>query len=278
MTPTVLIMVLGAALLHATWNAIVKAAGDRTIVLGLISFGHVIFGVVLAFNVPIPAPESWPFIAASTFVHFGYYYLLNRSYGLGDLSQVYPVARGVSPILITLGAQVFAGETLPLQAWIAIILVSIGIFMLSSNAWKGRLPPAFLATALTTGIIIATYSLVDGLGARASGAALGYIAWLFIFEIFVVLFVIVKRGRLLLACSPELFASGIAAGLISALAYGMVIYAKTLSPLGIVSTLRETSVLFAAFIGVVLFRERPWRGRLAAAGVVTAGVLLLVTA
>jgi drug/metabolite transporter (DMT)-like permease len=278
MTPIVLIMVLSAALLHASWNAIVKASGDRTSVLGLISLGHVIFGIVLAFNVPLPAPESWPFLAASTIIHFGYYYLLHRSYGLGDLSEVYPIARGISPILITLGALVFAGENLPLQSWIAIILVSIGILMLSSNAWKGRVPPVFLATALTTGLFIAAYSLTDGLGARVSGAPLGYIAWLFILEVFVTLFVFSRRGLRMFTGADKLFVTGITGGAISALAYGLVIYAKTLSPLGVVSTLRETSVLFAAFIGIILLGERPWQGRMVAAAVVASGVLLLALA
>ncbi len=278
MTPSILMIVLLAALLHASWNAIVKASGDRTSTFGLISLGHVIFGVILAFNVPPPAPESWPFIAASTIIHFAYYYLLNRSYRLGDLSQVYPIARGISPVLIALGAIFFAGEFLPPQAWTGIFAVTIGIFLLSSNAFKRGLSPAHIYLAPATGLTIAAYSLVDGLGARTSQATLGYIAWLFIFEFFVVAFVLLKNGQHTLSLSRKTIFTGIAGGMISALAYGLVIYAKTLSPLGIVSTLRETSVLFAAAIGIVVLGERPWKTRLAAASVVVFGVVLLATA
>lgn len=278
MTSTVLMMVLAAAVLHAMWNAIVKASGDRTIVLGLISLGHIVFGVVLAFNAPAPDRASWGFIVASTVIHFGYYYLLNRSYRLGDLSQTYPIARGVSPVLITLGAVLFVGEQLPAQAWAGVLVVTFGIFLLSGDIWRGKLPPNLLLSALATGLTIAAYSLVDGMGARISGTAIGYIGWLFIFEIFVVLFVVSRRRKKIFSIDRKLLLMGIGGGIISATAYGMVIYAKTLAPLGMVSTLRETSVLFAALIGVVILGERPWRGRLIAAIVVVGGVILLATA
>ena len=278
MTSTVLTMVLAAAVLHAVWNAIVKAAGDRTIILGLISLGHVVFGVVLALSAPAPDAASWIFIFASTIIHFGYYYLLNRSYRLGDLSQTYPISRGISPVLITLGAVVFVGENLPAQAWAGVLVVTLGIFLLSGDIWRGKMSMNLLLTALATGLTIAAYSLVDGMGARSSGTAIGYIGWLFIFEIFVVLFVALRRRGKIASISPKLLAMGIGGGVISATAYGLVIYAKTLAPLGMVSTLRETSVLFAALIGVVILGERPWRTRLVAALVVLLGVVLLATA
>jgi drug/metabolite transporter (DMT)-like permease len=246
--------------------------------LGLISLGHVVFGVVLAFFVPPPAPESWGFIAASTIIHFAYYYLLHRSYTLGDLSQTYPIARGISPVLITLGALFFVGEHLSVQALAGILVVTAGIFLLSSDIWRGKIAPGLVLTALATGLSIAAYSLVDGIGARTSQATAGYIAWLFVFEIFVVLFVISRRRQQFFSISRKVIFMGVGGGVISALAYGLVIYAKTLSPLGMVSTLRETSVLFAALIGVVLLGERPWRIRLAAAFVVLSGVLLLALA
>ncbi len=278
MTSTVLLLVLAAALLHAVWNALVKASTDRTVILGLLSIGHIILGIGLAFNFPAPSPASWPFIAASTIVHFGYYYLLNRSYQLGDLSQTYPIARGISPVLITLGALIFVGETVSIQAWVGILIVTLGIFLLSIRSSTQRIPIGLLMTALATGLTIATYSLIDGVGARSSGAALGYIGWLFIFEIFVVLFVLAHARSRLKSVPRTLILTGIAGGIISATAYGLVIVAKTLAPLGVVSTLRETSVLFAALIGVVLLKERPWRGRLLSACVVVIGVVILATA
>ena len=275
MNPAVLAIVLTAALLHALWNALVKASDNRTIVLGLISLGHVIFGIILAFNFPPPDPASWPFIAASTIIHFAYYYLLNRSYHSGDLSLTYPIARGISPVLITLGALVFAGESMSGGAWLGIFIVTGGIFLLSAASRHRPLAPGILFTALATGLTIAAYSLADGMGARASVSALGYIGWLFILEVFVTLFVAVHSREALKSVPTKVLTMGIVGGFISATAYGLVIFAKTLAPLGAVSTLRETSVLFATLIGVLIFGERPWRRRMIGAAIIVAGVILL---
>jgi len=268
-------LVLTAALMHALWNALVKATGERTSILGLISLGHVVLGVAMALIVPVPAVASWPFIAGSTIIHFGYYYFLNRSYRLGDLSQVYPIARGMAPILVTLGAQISVGEVLPPRVWLGIVLVSIGIMMLSGRIWRRAAQPGAIAAALVTGATIAAYSLVDGLGIRRAATAPGYIAWLFVFEIFVTVFIFTRPGRRLWLLPRKRLAVGIAGGLTSATAYGLVIYAQMLSPLGVVSALRETSVLFAALIGVLVLHERPWRPRLLAAAVILSGVMLI---
>jgi len=168
-------IVLFAALLHALWNAFVKAADDRFAILGLIASGHVFLGIALAIQNPFPAAESWPFIAGSTVIHFGYYYLLYHSYRLGDLSQVYPIARGMAPVLVALGAQVFAGESLPPAAWAGILIASLGIFMMAGDIFRSETPPLVVLSALATGVMIASYSLVDGMGVRLAGTSLGYI-------------------------------------------------------------------------------------------------------
>ena len=278
MSSIVFILVLAAALLHATWNAMVKASGDRALSLGLVSLGHVTFGVVLALNSPLPAPESWPFLLASTIIHFYYYYLLYRAYTDGDLSHSYPIARGISPVLIALGALVLAGEALSVQEWGGIIMVTFGILMLSGDAFRGKMPPGLLLTALLTGASIAAYSLSDGLGVRHAGTALSYIGWLFIFEVFVTLFIAFRRADKLMHMGRKQALTGMGGGVISATAYGLVIYANSLSPLGLVSTLRETSVLFGALIGVIVLHERPWRLRLTAAVIVAVGIAIMATA
>lgn len=252
-----------------------KVSGDKAVMLGLISLGHVVFGGILACFVPIPAPESWPYLIASTVIHFGYYALLNHSYRLGDLSLVYPIARGIVPVLVASGAQFTIGETLPLQTWLGVLIVSGGVLLLSSDAFMKRAKPGAVPMAIATGLFIAAYSVTDGLGVRQSQAALGYIAWLFILEIFVVGFVCVLRGRQMLTVPPKGLLLGIIGGVVSATAYGLVIYAKDFSPLGVVSALRETSVLFAGLIGVVLLGERPWRKRLFAAFVVVGGIIVI---
>lgn len=268
-------IVLFAALLHALWNAFVKAAEDRFAILGLIASGHVFLGIALASQNPIPAAESWPFIAGSTVIHFGYYYLLFHSYRLGDLSHVYPIARGMAPVLVALGAQVFAGESLPPAAWAGILIVSLGIFMLAGDVFRSETPPLVVLTALATGVIIASYSLVDGMGVRLSGTSLGYIGWLFIAEAIVALFIFGRIGPKVMTISRQTLMLGIAGGLVSASAYGLVIYVKAFAPLGMVSTLRETSVVFAALIGMLWLGERPWKLRLGAAFVVAIGVLIM---
>jgi drug/metabolite transporter (DMT)-like permease len=268
-------IVLSAAILHASWNAMLKVSSDKVVMLGLISTGHVVLGAIVVLNVPLPAVASWPFLAASTVIHFGYYALLNYSYRIGDLSQVYPIARGIVPVLVTLGAQYSVGEVLPPQTWIGILVVSGGVMLLSIGNLRNGASRAVIGLAVTTGFIIAAYSVVDGLGVRQAEQALSYIGWLFVLELPVVIFIVHRRRHLLGKIPARTIVLGVSGGLISALAYGLVIYAKEFSPLGVVSALRETSVLFAAMIGVVLLGERPWQSRLAAAIVVVSGVVLI---
>ena len=265
-------VVLLAAALHATWNALVKGAGDRAVMLALVSLGHVAPGILLAMVVPLPAPEAWPFIIASTVIHWGYYVFLNLSYRFGDLSFVYPIARGAAPVLIALGALVFADEHLPLLAWIAIGLVSSGIFLLAAVRHGD---PRAIGAALVTSSLIACYSVVDGIGIRLSGSPLGYIAWLFIAEVFVVAYIALTRWPRVRATATNTLLIGMAGGMLSGFAYALVLYAKTLAPLGIVSALRETSVIFAALFGILWFGERPIGRRLTAASVVAVGIILL---
>ncbi len=275
MSLSAVLIVLFAALLHATWNALIKSAPDRLAVLGLLNVGHVAFGIMLAVVSPIPDLASWGFIAASTLIHFGYYYLLYQSYRLGDLSQVYPIARGMSPVLVALGAQIFAGETLPVMAWVGVLTASGGIFLLSGNLFGGKVSGIAVLAAMGTGVMIASYSLVDGLGVRLAGSATAYIGWLFIFEGLAAVFIFGRMGRRSFALSRRTWILGLTGGLVSALAYGLVIYVKSLAPLAMVSTLRETSVVIAALIGVMLLGERPWRLRLVASIIVAIGVIIM---
>jgi len=265
-------LVMTAAVLHATWNALLKGAGDRAVMLALISLGHVIPGVILAMFVPLPSAEAVPFIVASTVIHWGYYLFLNIAYRFGDLSFVYPIARGAAPILVAIGAYIWADEQMPLLGWIAIATVSGGIFLLAAvrNA-----DPRALGAALVTSLIIAAYSVVDGIGIRLSGSPLGYVAWLFMAEIFVVIFIALTRWPRVQTASARTITLGLAGGALSGLAYALVLYAKTLAPLGVVSALRETSVIFAALFGILWFHERPIGRRLLAAGVVACGIILL---
>ncbi len=275
MSAGIVAIVLGAALLHALWNALVKGAHDKTIMLGLIAFGHVVPGVVVVALVPSPGWVIWPYIVASTVIHWGYYYFLNIAYRLGDLSVMYPIGRGLAPVLIALGAQFWVGETLPWLAWVGILTVSGGIMVLTRGQLTGSLSRAALLAALGVAVMVAAYSLVDGVGVRLSSNALAYVGWLFLLEIIVALFVFSTRMERLRAVPPRVIVMGILGGVISGTAYGLVLYAKTLAPLGVVSALRETSVIFAAMIGVWWFGEGPKGNRLLAAGIVAAGIVVI---
>ncbi|MEE9375238.1 MAG: EamA family transporter [Rhizobiaceae bacterium] len=274
----VILLVLGAAFLHAFWNAMIKGSTDRVLTMGLVNLGHALFGLVMVFLFLPPAPESWPFIAGSTFIHLFYYGFLVWAYRHGDLSQVYPIARGIAPLMIALGAQFFAGEYLSKGAWAGITLVSIGIGVLMLDRKAGSIHKQALYAALLTGFTIAAYSIVDGMGVRLSGNPFGYIGWLFLLEIIPAFGFLFFRRKALKSVGSKLYCYGLAGGLISSAAYGLAIYAKTLTTLGAVSALRESSVIIAALIGVIWFKERPWEMRVISALIVAAGVIILAVA
>ncbi|MCA1240814.1 DMT family transporter [Stappia stellulata] len=276
MSSFALALVLTAAVLHAAWNAMVKAGSDRALILACVAIAHTIVGAAMIAVAPAPAPESWPYIAASAALHYLYYILLFLAYRIGDLSQVYPIARGLSPLLVSIGAFLFAGELLSLPAAAGIALISGGIALLSFVGRRApTAQPAALAAAVSTGVVIASYSLVDGIGVRLSESAFGYTGWLFVSEALVVAVVARRRWGQLRPMARPIATYTLLAGVSAVSAYALVIYANLLAPLGAVSAVREVSVVVAAGIGVLIFGERPWKSRVFAAAAVTAGVVLL---
>lgn len=274
----IVLIILFAAFLHALWNAIVKGAGDRTIVLGLVALGHVVPGIALVALSAPPSAAAIPYIVASTVIHWGYYALLSIAYRTGDLSIVYPIARGLAPILIAVGALIWVGEQLPPVVWLGIVAVSLGILLLARGVFSSSISRAGLVAAVGVAVVIASYSIVDGVGVRVSGSPLGYIGWLFVSELFVVAFVFSNRWDRFQSMSTRAIAIGLFGGIVSGAAYGLVLYAKTQAPLGVVSALRETSVIFAALIGVFWFAEGPRRDRILASVIVGAGIAIIASA
>lgn len=275
MTPFVIAIILTAALLHAVWNAIVKTAADRTTTLGLVALGHVIPATAMILLLPLPSAESFPYILISTVVHFGYYYMLGKAYQHGDLSVVYPIARGIVPALVSLWAMILVGEVLPLQAWGGIALIALGIQLSSWKALRSGVGRWALGFAVGTGFCISVYSVVDGIGVRLSGNTLSYWAWGAFLHLFIAGFVGVKKRNTLASLPAKTWMIGILGGLVSMTAYGLVLYAKNFAPLGAVSALRETSVIFAALIGFVFLKEGNWMRRLGAAVLMAFGVALI---
>lgn len=276
--PGVFLLVLFAAVAHATWNAFVKAGEDKLVSLCLVIFTTSVPALLALPFLPLPAAASWPYLIASALVHYLYYAALVAAYRHGDLSLAYPIARGSAPILVAAGAWLFAGEGLSGWKWIGVLTVSLGIMSLArpgrAKASDGEAKA--IVFALLTGLTIAGYSLSDGLGVRHSGSAFAYIAWLFVFSGLPMPFVIrwCRGGESARLVRAHL-KLGIFGGLISGLAYGIVIWAMSVAPLALVISLRETSVLIAAAIGSVFLKERFGPRRIAAAAAIVAGAALM---
>lgn len=269
-------LVLFAALLHAGWNAMVRGGLDRALMLAGVASAHTVVGVVFLMVAAPPAMESVPWLITSALVHYVYYWLLFRAYREGDLSQVYPISRGMSPVLVTLGALALIGETLPAAGIAGVVMISAGIALLAFSARKNGSAPVKYAVAL--GFMIALYSVADGIGIRASDSLMGYMGWLFLSEAVVPVLVLGQRWRRRHPVSPRVLALGLLGGVFSVAAYAIALYVTTIAPIGAVSAVRESSVIIAALIGVFVFHERPAGLRLVAAAVVAAGVAALALA
>jgi drug/metabolite transporter (DMT)-like permease len=270
-----LAIVLAAAVLHASWNALVKASKDRSLILAAVAGMHAATGAVLITIGPPPDPSSWIAIVLSTLIHYGYYALLFHAYRLGDLSQVYPISRGLSPTLVAFGTFAISGENLTIPGWIGLVSVSVGIGLLALQRGAVHADRRAVGVAVLLGACIGAYSVTDGLGVRASQSPIGYMGWLFLLEAPVVLAVLLPRVVRRHRIDWPVFSLGMVGGAFSVAAYGVVLYAQTIAPIAAVSAVRESSVIIAALIGVVFFRERPWLGRVLAAVVVAAGVTML---
>lgn len=273
MSPLVIAVVLGAAVAHASWNALLKSGADRFWwMTALCTVQGTIAAVVLCF-LPLPSPLSWPYVGASAVIHLGYQLLLVRAYTVGEFGQAYPIARGSSPLLVALGGLLFAGETLTLARTAGILLVSGGIIALAFE--NRRFAFDRVPVALMTGVSIALYTIVDALGARASGNAVSYIAAMSVIWTGLTLITyLVVRGPRITASSRDVVTAGIG-GAVALTGYSAVIWATTVTTMGPVSALRETSVIFAVFLGRVFLRERLSVGRLAPCLIIAAGAVLL---
>lgn len=277
MSGTVFFAVLLAALLHAVWNALVKSGGDRLLVLAAVNGAGALVALPLVFITTAPVAAAWPWLLLSAVLHLGYYFFLIRAYSVGDLAHVYPLARGTAPLLVTGAAALLADERLPAGAVLGVAVASIGIISL---AFEGGPPwrrdARALWFALVTSVFIAGYTVVDGIGVRLSQSTLGYIAWLFLIDgVPIVAYAVLKRPGMVRPFLRRERWPCLGGGLASMTAYGLVIWAMSLGAMGMVSALRETSVLFAVLIGVLLLGERLTARRLFAAVAVCTGVAMM---
>ncbi|MEV4610992.1 EamA family transporter [Kitasatospora sp. NPDC049258] len=276
---TVPLVVLASAVLHAVWNALAHGVRDKLAGFALMNTAFLGCGALLACFTPLPDPAAWPYIAASTALQVGYQLLLLQAYRLGDFGQMYPIARGTSPLVVALLAATVLGPGLPGGKLAGVVVISAGLVGLAlAGGVPGRAQLPALAAAVGTGVMIAGYTVVDGTGVRLAGGSAGYIAWMFLTQGAAMLTVAAAlRGRALPGQLRVGWRQGVAGGLMSLTAYGLVVWAQAQpgSDLATVAALRETSIVIAAVIGAVVLREGLGRIRLAASAAVLAGIAVL---
>lgn len=274
---TIIVAVLAAAFLHAFWNFQVRGSTDKVLGLAAVVFGHLPLAVLAMLWVGLPPLSVWPYLLASAFLHVGYQIFLMNAYRFGELGQIYPIARGVAPLLIALVSLILLQTAFSAQELIGVLLVSGGIILHGLFQFvrtKTRLTG--LGLALVTGCFIASYSLVDGYGVRHAETALGYFGMLTIVSgIPFAIYLRVFHPGILSRVPTEGRTIMLVGGTASYVAYAIVLWACLSAPIAVVSALRETSVLFALFLGTVLLRETFTLTKLIVTVVILCGVVLL---
>ena len=280
MTPLVTAAVLLAAVTHASWNAVAHKIPDKLVGFTLISGGGVLIGLALIPFAAFPAAEAWPYLLASALVHIVYFALLMKSFRLGDFGQAYPIARGSAPLVVAVAAGFVAHEVPDGWAAAGIALSCAGLTGVALWGLRGNPPNwAAIGAALATGLSIAAYTVLDGLGVRASGSSLGYIAWLMAVQGLAVPAYAVWRWRRQTVTVLRPFAGvGLLGAALSFAAYALVLWAQTKAELAPIAALRESSIIVGAAIGAVLFKERFGAPRILAAGLLVVGIGLMLHA
>lgn len=274
LTLGVTLAVLGAALAHACWNALIKSGRDVLLDTALVALGGSVVALPLLVAFAPPAPASWPFLAASVLIHIGYYASLVGAYRAGDLSHGYPIMRGAAPLMVAAGSFALFGETPSAATWAGVLLICGGVLSLGISGGGASRPAT--AWALANALIIAAYTVADATGVRASGGAERYVGWMFFFMglPFGLLVLARKRGEFLRHAAKHWW-RGLTGAALSGLSYGIALWAMTRAPVAAVAALRETSVIFAALIGAWILHEGHVRRRLGGAAAVLAGVIAL---
>ena len=254
----IFLLVIFAALLHAIWNGMVKNFGDKVISVSAIVFGHVPIAIVVMIFLPLPTLESVPYIILSAIIHQGYQYNLISAYKIGDLTRVYPIARGTGPIVATLISTIFLGLLITKFQTLSIVLICLGIIILgmfSENSIKNN---KAIIYSLATGFFIGLYSLADGIGARISQSPLNFLGWSFILNAMIFPFVLKYMGysnvlKRVMKEAKTIFWVG---GTLSYIVYGIVVWSFTQAPIPLVAALRESSIVFSILIGFFFLKER----------------------
>jgi len=284
--PLIVGLLLMAALMHASWNALLKSdQSDRLATFGVIMTTGTVMGLCAVPFLPWIEPAAWKFLVASVLIHVFYYTFLLKAYSYGDLSHTYPIARGLGPLLVALVSGRFIGEHLRTQDIVGVLLLSFGLIALATPLRNVVPRPGSrqgLATlfAMLTGVTIAADIIADGLGVRSAGPTfqhrLSYIAWLCVVEgPWLLVLAIVIRPTTVWSHLRRTWWRGVIGGVIANVGYGIAIYALVLGPMAHIAALRETSVLFGALMGTLLLGEPFGLRRVAAAFVIVSGLVLM---
>jgi drug/metabolite transporter (DMT)-like permease len=276
LTPLIITIVIGAGALHACWNAIAKQVKDQLMAFAWIGLTSAVIGGLVLLSTGLPYRAAIPYVIASGVIHIGYNLGLMNSYRLGAFNQTYPIARGTSPLIVAVVAYFLAGEHLGAAALAGVVTLAAGLMSLAFSGGKlTRKDAPAVGVAVLTGLTIAAYTIVDGLGVRHSHDPMAYAALLFILQGPPMAIVAAARRPLSSWRDSVAISHGAAAGALSVVAYGIVLWAQSRAPLAEVAAIRETSVVFAAVIGTAVLGEDFGRRRVAAAAVIAAGIVLI---
>lgn len=275
MTLGVFLAVLAAAFLHALWNALIKVGSDKMAAMVVLSVMEVPIGLAVALSRPWPPAEVWPYVIAAGCTHFAYKFFLTSAYERGDLSRVYPLARGAAPMIVGVVSWIALSDVLTTAEAVGVLLLGAGIILMARGVFTGGEERRLIPFALGSAVATATYTMIDGLGARVSGDAIAYVGWVFVADgLIFSLGMMAWKGRRVVPPMGRIWAMGTAASAASYGAYAVSVWAMTVAPIALVAALRETSILFAVLIGWLAFGERMDRGKAVAALTIVAGVMV----
>ncbi|WP_309668354.1 DMT family transporter [Tabrizicola sp.] len=275
MTLGVFFAVLGSAFLHALWNALIKVGTSKVGGMVILSIVEVPIGLAVIAVTPAINPAAIPWVLAAGCTHFAYKFFLTYAYDRGDLSRVYPIARGAAPMVVALVGAAFLADAVSGMQYAGIVTLGAGILLMARGVFSRGEDRALLPFALGSACATATYTMIDGLGARVSGVPAAYVAWVFVADgTFFTLGMLALRGWDVIPRDGRAWRLGAFASAASYGAYAVSIWAMTIAPIAVVAALRETSILFAVLIGWLAFGEKMTGEKALASAIIVAGVML----
>jgi len=272
----VFLAVLFAAFLHAAWNAIVKSGANKLQGMVLLSVAHALIGLAMIIAFPLPDRAALVWLAISVILHLIYKTFLTLAYQKGDLSRVYPISRGTAPVMVLIVSLLFLNDEFNAWQITGVVLVGFGILLMARGVFAHDERRDLLPYALVAAMGTAGYTLADGIGARVSLNASGFIGWVFVLDsVLFTSWALAFKGLKVIPKEPRVWVLGLIAGSASVAAYWIAVWAMTVAPIALVATLRETSVLFAVLIGILFLKEKFDKGKVFAALIIVSGVILM---